>query len=129
MVEDNVNLLKELQEIKQVLLIQSRDAVRKEIETFATTAERKEMWKLCDGTKPTDDIAKLVGVSSRAVSYFVEEATNRQLMVLEKRGFPKRKFDYVPVEWPPYKKKVIAQTEQPTINPAEVPQHGNSVTQ
>ena len=92
-------LLDELSRIRQLLLLLARKALKEELEKVATTDERKRIWALCDGFRSTEEIAKKVGLSLRAVQIFIKELRDRDLIVIEKRGYPKRRFDYIPSNW------------------------------
>ena len=94
-----VEVLNELTKIRQLLLILVEDALKKKLEKVATTKERKKMWSLLDGTLSTEEIAKRVNVTVRAVQIFVKELKEMDLVIIEKRGYPKRRFDYVPLDW------------------------------
>jgi len=76
-----------------------KDGLRKELERVLTTNQRKMVWSLSDGFTDTKTIAKNVGISRRAVQITVRELQEAELLVVERRGFPKRKFDYVPSGW------------------------------
>lgn len=100
----------------------ARSSYREDLEKAASTSQRQEMWRLCDGTLSTEDIAKKIGVSTRTVQYFVEEAEKKGLIKSYRRGYPKRneEFDEIPTEWKPYKKpaeekvKVVAENVETT---------------
>lgn len=84
----------------------SRASYKEDLGKVASTPQRQEMWRLCDGTLSTEDIAKKIGVSTRTVQYFVEEAEKVGLVKSYRRGYPKRNEDYeeIPSEWKPYKR-------------------------
>lgn len=84
----------------------ARDSYRQDLEKVANTPARQETWRLCDGTLSNEEIAKKVGVTLRAVQYFVQDAERKGLIISQRRGYPKRtdSFDEIPVEWKPYKK-------------------------
>ena len=92
-------LLDELSKIRQLLEILTRNALKEELEKIATTDERKQIWVLCNGLRSTDEIAKEVGVTSRTVQRFIKELRKADLVTVEKRGYPKRRFDYIPSDW------------------------------
>lgn len=85
--------------IRKILEIQARPALIKELEAFASTAERRKMWILCDGELSNEEIAKKVGSTLRAVQYFVKDGRSAGLVVMARRGFPKRAIDLVPKYW------------------------------
>lgn len=84
----------------------ARESYRQDLQRTASTPERQEIWRLCDGSLNTDEIARRVGVSSRSVQYFVQDAEKLSLLLIVKRGYPKRTddFDVIPPEWKAYKK-------------------------
>lgn len=84
----------------------ARSSYKEDLEKVASTPQRQEMWRLCNGTLSTEDIASRIGVSTRTVQYFVEEAERMGLVKSYRRGYPKRNedFDEIPSEWRPYKK-------------------------
>ena len=94
-----MEVLDELSKIRQLLEILTEDALRKKLEKVATTKERKKMWSLFDGTLSTEEIAKKVNVTQRAVQIFIKELKEMDLVSIEKRGYPKRRFDYIPADW------------------------------
>ena len=81
-----VEVLNELTKIRQLLLILVEDALKKKLEKVATTKERKKMWSLLDGTLSTEEIAKRVNVTVRAVQIFVKELKEMDLVIIENGG-------------------------------------------
>lgn len=92
----------------------ARDSYRRDLEKIANTPARQEIWRLCDGNRSNEEIAKSIGITLRAVQYFVQDAEKKGLITMPKRGYPKRTdtFDEIPVEWKPYK-KTEGQTSEP----------------
>jgi len=84
----------------------ARSSYKEDLEKIASTPQRQEMWRLCDGTLSTEDIARKIAVSTRTVQYFVEEAERMGLVRSYRRGYPKRNedFDEIPSEWKSYRK-------------------------
>jgi len=84
----------------------ARKTYREDLDKVANTSVRQEIWRLCDGTLSSENIAKEIGVTTRSVQYFVQDAEKKGLITALKRGYPKRpdSFDEIPVEWKPYKK-------------------------
>lgn len=115
--EETISLLKKICDdismIKKYAKFQARDAISTVLKKIATTPERQQMWRLCDGTKSTEQIASEIGVSTRSVQYFVQEADNAGLLIKEKRGYPKRIEDVFPPEWKPWKPKKVQGEKQP----------------
>lgn len=96
-----MSLYDEIVKIRQLLEISLKDDLLKELEKVLTTKERKVVWTLCDGVTDTKTIAEKTGISVRSVQVTVKELQEADLMVVERRGFPKRRFDYIPFEWKP----------------------------
>jgi len=94
-----LKILEEISKIRQLVEILAIDALKRDLEKVATTNERKKIWALCNGSLSTEEIAKKVNVTTRAVQIFVKELQKLDLIEFERRGYPKRKVDYVPPEW------------------------------
>lgn len=92
-------IYEELIRIRELLERLARKELKEDLEKVATTKERKKIWVLCDGMTNTFDIATKVGVSQRAVQIFLNELQAKDLVTFGKRGYPKRKYDYIPSEW------------------------------
>ena len=95
----DMEILNELSEIRLLLQILAEEALRKKLEEVATTKIRRKMWILFDGTLSTEEIAKKLNVTQRAVQIFVYELKKKDLIVIERRGYPRRRFDYIPSDW------------------------------
>jgi predicted ArsR family transcriptional regulator len=89
----------ELVRIRELLERLARKELKEDLEKIATTKERKKIWVLCDGMTSTSDIATKAGVSQRTVQIFLNDLQTRDLITFEKRGYPKRKYDYIPSDW------------------------------
>jgi len=89
----------ELVKVRYLLEIMVRDELKKAVESIATTNERRRIYALLDGLSSTEEIAQRAGVSQRAVQLLVKDLLYAGLVSLEKRGYPRRTFDYVPSEW------------------------------
>ncbi len=74
------------------------DDIIKEIEKIASTKERKMAWNLLDSKLSTSEIADRVKISQRAVSEFIKDLRENGLVLSLKRGYYKRKFDYLLLE-------------------------------
>ena len=92
-------VVEELVAMRRLLEMLAKDAIKKELDTIATTAQRRKTWALCDGVTSTAEIAQKTGVSTRAVQMFISELEQKDLITTERRGYPKRKFDLVPSDW------------------------------
>lgn len=85
----------------------------------ASTSERQQMWRLADGNRSNEEIAKMVGVALRSVQYFVQDAQDAGLILMKKRGYPSRTLDVFPSEWRPWKpKSEVAQQQDVGQNSA-----------
>jgi len=92
-------MVEKLTLIERYLRFMARSSIVEEIKRVATTEKRQLMWILCNGENNTEEIARRVKASVRAVQYFVEEAEQAGLIEFEKRGYPKRICDIFPPEW------------------------------
>ena len=97
--EVSEKILEELIKIRSLLERMARNALKQELEALATTTERKKIWTLLDGLSSTEEIARKANVTQRTVQIFVKELSDADLVIVEKRGYPKRKFDYIPSDW------------------------------
>ncbi len=93
------NVYEELTKIRHLLEIIAKNEIEKELGQVFKTRERRIIWALCDGLTTTDEIAQKIGVSQRAVQLVVKELLETGRITLEKRGCPKRMFEYVPSTW------------------------------
>jgi len=94
-----IGLYEEIVKIRQLLEMTVKDTLEKELKRILTTRERKMVWALSDGFTDTKTIAKKAGISQRAVQITVKDLQNVDLLVVARRGFPRRKFDHVPSKW------------------------------
>jgi len=92
-------ILENLVVIRQLMELQLRKLIKEELERVASTPERKKMWILCDGATSTSEISRKVGVSTRAVQYFIRDAQRLELIRIDKRGFPRRAINWIPSDW------------------------------
>ena len=99
-----IGLYEETVKIRQLLEMTVKDTLEKELGRILTTKGRKIVWALSDGFTDTKTIAEKAGISQRAVQITIRDLQNADLLVVARRGFPKRKFDYVPSKWK-YKQK------------------------
>ena len=98
--EETVNaIIERLTRIERFLKFIARPSMIEEIKRIATTEKRQLMWILCNGKNSTEDIARCVEASVRAVQYFIDEAEQAGLIEFEKRGYPKRICDVFPPDW------------------------------
>ncbi len=100
---ETITLLKEISEhlraIRLLTEIQLRGPVRDELSRLASSLDRRRIWILCDGATTTTEIAKKVGVTNRAVQYFVQDGLKSGLLNVDRRGYPRRTIDWAPPDW------------------------------
>jgi len=89
----------ELMMIRALLERIAKDILKRDLETVATTKERRSIWRYMDGSTSTDEIAQKTAVSQRTVQIFVKELLDADLVTTERRGYPRRKFDFTPSSW------------------------------
>jgi len=89
----------EIFKIRTLLEFMARGNLKEELEKIATTPERKKIWALCEGLLSTQEIAEKIGVAQRTVQLSIKELREQDLVEIKKRGYPKRRFDYVPSDW------------------------------
>jgi hypothetical protein len=92
-------LTAEVKMIRSLLERLSRDMLKHDLEAVATTKDRRIIWTYLDGLNSTDEISKKTEVSQRTVQLFVKELLDADLVIIEKRGYPRRKIDYIPSSW------------------------------
>ena len=92
-------VLRELHKISRILILANAGAVEKELSKVASTDDRKKMWVLMDGKRMPADIAKEVGVTAMAVSYFLSAGVAAELVEYRRGEPPRRILDYVPPTW------------------------------
>lgn len=102
----------DIRRIRMDMARMARDSYLQDLERVANTPARQEMWRLCEGILSNEDIAKKIGVTLRAVQYFIQDAEKKGLIIAQRRGYPKRtdSFDEIPVEWKSYKKSDVPVT-------------------
>lgn len=91
----------------------ARKSYSDDLEKTANTPVRQEIWRLCDGTLSSEEIAKRIGITKRSVQYFVQDGEKKSLLIVQKRGYPRRtdSFDEIPVDWKPFKKLSVQISE------------------
>lgn len=110
--------LRELRKISKILILANASVIEKELSKIATSNARKKMWVLIDGKRMAKDIAKEIGVTQMAVSYFLSAAVAAELIEYAPREPPSKILDYVPPSWlelvklPPVEEEEKAEREQ-----------------
>ena len=96
---EDAAVLKELRKITKILTLANASLIEKELEKIAGTNERKKIWVLMDGKLMPNDLAKEVGVSAMAVSYFLNAGKVAELINYERGKPPERALGYIPPAW------------------------------
>lgn len=99
MLEKENAILQELKKISKILVLVNAHTIESELSKIATTDTRKKIWVLIDGKRMPQEIADIIGVSKRAVLYFLEDAAAAGFIEYNPREPPKRILDYVPPSW------------------------------
>lgn len=89
----------ELRAIKRILSIAHSDKLDVYLNEVITTHNRRKMWIALDGQRLPNDIAKEVGVSAAAVTYFLKTITDARLVEYEQGKPPRKIIDHVPTQW------------------------------
>lgn len=92
-------ILKELKKISRIMTLSNGSIIEKELEKYATSEDRKKIWVLIDGTKQSDDIAKIIGKTKRAVDIFLQTLEGVSLVERPYNKPPTRSMEYVPASW------------------------------
>jgi hypothetical protein len=96
---DDTPTLRELRKISRILMLANASVVEKELSKIANSDARRKMWVLIDGIRMQKDIAKEVGVTQAAVSYFLTAASAAEFIEYTHGKPPRRILDYVPPSW------------------------------
>lgn len=127
--DEVVNLLEKISqdmaEMKNFVRLQAMEALSTILRKIASTPERQQMWRLADGIRSNEEIARMIGVTLRSVQYFVQEAQDAGVIIMKRRGVPSRIMDIFPSEWRAWKPK-SAETEGQKAGGEEVAQEGGS---
>lgn len=94
-----LEIKEEVSLIRRYLEFQITDFVKEELDKIASTHERKMIWMSLDGTMTTQGIAEEVGISIRAVQYFIKQLRELNLIAEKKKGYPQRRIDIFPSKW------------------------------
>ena len=93
------DILKELKKISRIMTLSNGSIIEKELEKYGTSEDRKKIWVLIDGTKQSDDIAKIIGKTKRAVDIFLQTLEGVSLIERPYNKPPIRSMEYVPASW------------------------------
>jgi translation initiation factor 2B subunit (eIF-2B alpha/beta/delta family) len=96
---EDVNILAELKKISKILVFSNSKVIEEEIGRIANSDARKKMWVLIDGNRMPKDIAEKTGLSTMAVSYFLDSASAAGIVEYAQRKPPQKLLDYVPPSW------------------------------
>jgi len=129
MVENEmIDLLQKISEdiamMKNFARLQAMEAISTILRKIASTPERQQMWRLADGNRNNEEIARMVGVALRSVQYFIQEAQDAGLIAMKRRGYPSRIVDIFPSEWKSWRQKSVEPEQQkvgqePTVKEVE----------
>jgi len=116
--------LRELKKISKILILTNSPAIERELSKIASSDYRKRIWIYMDGKRMPKDIAKEVGVTQMAVSYFLSAGVAAELIEYERGQPPRRILDYVPPAWLtlvklPAEGEEPSQVTQSTLNSSE----------
>jgi len=107
-------MLRELRKISKILILTNAKEVEKELSKIASTNDRKKMWVSIDGKRMPADIAKEVGVTAMAVSYFLNAGIAAGIIDYIRGEPPRRVLDYVPATWIELMKLPVAEEVEET---------------
>ena len=96
--EDTLTL-RELRKISKILILANASVIEKELSEIAKTDSRKKMWVLIDGKRMPQDVADVIGVTRRAVTYFLDDAAVAEFIEYNPYAPPRKILDYVPPSW------------------------------
>lgn len=88
----------EIRNIKTILTIMNSKLIEIELNKICSTNDRKLMWIHIDGNKTQDEIAKLVGKTQAAVSYFISNGKDVGL-IDDIDGLARKTINYIPSNW------------------------------
>ena len=117
MTNEEDKVLTELRRISKLLTLAHSKQIEFELSKVASTDERKRMWVLIDGKNMAKDIARILKVSERTVSYFISQATNTGFVESTPRKPAIRSIDYVPPAWI----ELLPEIEEKPTEGAETP--------
>lgn len=104
--------LTELRKISRILTLVNAKAIEDELEEYATTDNRKKIWVLTDGIRMPNDIAQIIGISTRSVERFLKVLETAELIENLRGKPPKRLLDYVPASWLELMKVELSKEEE-----------------
>ncbi len=102
----------DIAEMKNLVKLQAMEAISTILRKIASTPERQQMWRLADGNRNNEEIARMIGVALRSVQYFVQEAQDAGLITVKRRGHPNRIVDIFPSEWKSWRQKSVEAEQQ-----------------
>jgi hypothetical protein len=122
-----VNLLQKISDdiaiMKNFARLQAMEAISAVLSKVASTPERQQMWRLADGNRGNEEIARMIGVALRSVQYFVQEAQDAGVIIMKRRGYPGRIVDVFPPGWKAWKPKVTKTTVvEPEVQKSQSPE-------
>lgn len=115
------DILKELRRISKIITVSNGPIIEKELLGYATTDDRKKIWVLIDGKRQSDEIAKTLGVTKRAVDIFLKILEDAAFVERQFNKPPLRILDYVPAKWVELL-QIITKDNGKEMQPGQAPQ-------
>lgn len=121
------DMMKELKKISKLITLSNGNALKAEIEKYATTDDRKRIGVLINGTRQSDEVAKIISTTRRTVDTFLKILEDASLVERQFNKPPTRIIDFVPVEWIELAQESVKQpeTEQQSKSDAPTTQNGD----
>ena len=111
--------LAELRKISKILILANAKAIEDELLKYATTDERRKIWVLIDGKRMSKEIAKSIGITTRAVDMFLKDLESAEVIDNPWGKPPTRILDYVPASWLELIKVEVPKEEDQKLEEAE----------
>jgi len=89
---DTLEVLQEINKNLKLLLLANREAIEKEKESFLYSGNNKKILNLCNGKRQAKDIAKKIGITTRAVQYVIDQLVFYGFVALIRGTSGKAKF-------------------------------------
>ncbi len=93
------DILKELKKISWIMSLSNGPTIEKALEQYASNDDRKKIWCLLDGSRQSDEIAKILGKTKRAIDIFLKILEETSLVERPYNKPPTRRLDFVPASW------------------------------
>jgi len=90
--QDTLEVLQEINKNLKLLLLANREDIEKERQEFLDSGNNKKIFNLCNGKRQIKDIAKKIGITTRAVQYVIDQLTAYGFVTLIKGESGKAKY-------------------------------------